>query len=314
MSVPLTHLDKVFWPKEGYTKGNIIAYYQKIAPYLLPHLKDRAESLNRFPDGINGKHFYQKDVDPKQLPRFVECVSLPAKSAGKTVRYIVCNNKDTLLYLANLGCIEINPWASRIQHPDKPDYMTLDLDPSGSNDFDNVIAVAQTAHRILDGVRVKNYCKTSGKAGIHVLVPLGGKYTFAQVRQFAKLLAERIAADIPALATMQHRIGKRRGKIYLDYMRNAVGQTAAAAYSLRPWPGATVSTPLTWPEVKKGLRPERFTIETIFKRLRTKGDLLKPMLKQGADLHQAITRLESDLRKAPPAKRAASGPATRSKR
>jgi bifunctional non-homologous end joining protein LigD len=119
---------------------------------------------------------------------------------------------------------------------------------------------------------------------------------------------------IPALATTQHRIGKRRGKIYLDYMRNAVGQTAVVAYSLRPWPGATVSTPLTWPEVKKGLRPERFTIETIFKRLRTKGDLLKPMLKQGADLHQAITRLESDSRKAPPAKRAASGPATRSKR
>ena len=146
MSVKLTHLDKIFWPKERYTKGDVIAYYEKIAPYLLPHLKDRAESLNRFPDGIKGKHFYQKDVDPEQLPRFVKSVPLRAKSAGKTVHYVVCNNRDTLLYLANLGCIEINPWASRIQHPDKPDFMTLDLDPSASDDFDDVVAVAQTAH------------------------------------------------------------------------------------------------------------------------------------------------------------------------
>jgi bifunctional non-homologous end joining protein LigD len=258
------------------------------------HLKDRAESLNRFPDGIKGEHFYQKDVDPKQLPRFVKGVSLRAKT-GKTVHYVVCNNKDTLLYLANLGCIEINPWASRIQRPDRPDFMTLDLDPSRSNGFGDVITIARAAHRILDGLGVKNYCKTSGKTGIHVLVPLGGKYTFTEVRHFAKLLAERIAAETPTLATTQQRIGKRRGKIYLDYMRNAVGQTAAAPYSLRPWPGATVSTPLEWSEVKKGLRPDRFTIKTIFKRLRTKGDLLKPMLKQGIDLRDAIRSLERDL-------------------
>jgi bifunctional non-homologous end joining protein LigD len=294
MSVKLTHLNKIFWPKERYTKGDVIAYYKKIAPYLLPYLKDRAESLNRFPDGIKGKHFYQKNVDPEQLPRFVKCVSLPAKGARKTVHYVVCNNKDTLLYLANLGCIEINPWASRIRHPNKPDFMTLDLDPSGSGDFDDVVAVAQTAHRILEGMRVKNYCKTSGKAGIHVLVPLGGRYSFAQVRRFAKLLAERIAAETPALATTQHRVSKRRGKIYLDYMRNAAGQTAAAAYSLRPWPGATVSTPLAWPEVRKGLRPGQFTIKTIFNRLKAKGDLLRPMLKQSTDLNRAITTLESD--------------------
>jgi bifunctional non-homologous end joining protein LigD len=157
-------------------------------------------------------------------------VSLRARSAGKTVDYVVCNNKDTLLYLANLGCIEVNPWSSRIGRPDNPDFMILDLDPSRSDDFDGVVAVARATHDVLDGLRVKSYCKTSGKTGIHVLVPLGGKYTFAEVRHFGKLLAERVAADVPTLATTQHRIGKRRGKVYLDYMRNAIGQTAAAPY------------------------------------------------------------------------------------
>jgi bifunctional non-homologous end joining protein LigD len=300
MSVNLTNLDKVFWPKERYTKGDVVAYYDKIAPYILPHLEDRAESLNRFPDGIEGGHFYQKDVRPEQLPSDVDSVSLRAKSVGKTVHYVVCNNKDALFYMVNLGCIEINPWSSRVGRPDKPDFMTLDLDPSASNGFEDVIAIAQCAHRILDGLRVHNYCKTSGKTGLHVLVPVAVKYTFAQVRRFAKMLSERVAAEMPALATTQHRIGKRRGKIYLDYMRNAVGQTAAAPYSLRPWPGATVSTPLEWSEVKEGLRPEQFTIKTIFRRLKAEGDLLKPILKQGIDLHRAIRSLEADSRKSPP--------------
>jgi bifunctional non-homologous end joining protein LigD len=302
MSVNFTNLEKVFWPKERYTKGDVIAYYEKIAPYILPHLKDRPQSLNRFPDGIEGEHFYQKNVDPEQLPSYVDSVSLRARSVKKTVHYVVCNSKDALLYLVNLGCIEINPWASRIEHPDKPDYMTLDLDPSMSNDFGDVIAVAQCAHRILDGLRVENYCKTSGKTGLHVLVPVAGKYTFVQVRRFAKLLTERISIEMPALATTEHRIGKRRGKIYLDYMRNAVGQTAAAPYSLRPWPGATVSTPLEWPEVKKGLRPEQFTIKTIFRRLKATGDLLKPMLNQDTDFDSAIRSLDADLRKSPAGK------------
>lgn len=294
-----THLDKIFWPEERYTKGDVIAYYEKIAPYILPYLKDRAESLNRFPDGIEGGHFYQKDIDPEQLPGFVDSVSLPAKSVGKTIHYVVCNNKDALLYLADLGCIEINPWASRIVHPEKPDFMTLDLDPSTNSGFQDVIAVAQCAHGILDGLQVKSYCKTSGKTGLHVLVPVAGKYTFAQVRRFAKLLSERISAEMPAVATTQHRIGKRRGKIYLDYMRNAFGQTTAAPYSLRPWPGATVSTPLEWSEVRKDLRPEQFTIKTISRRLKAKGDLLKPMLHQGIDLDGAIRGLDADRREPP---------------
>jgi bifunctional non-homologous end joining protein LigD len=223
MSVNFTNLDKVFWPKERYTKGDVIAYYDEVAPYILPYLKDRAQSLNRFPDGIEGEHFYQKDVDPEQLPSYVDSVSLRAKSVGKTVHYVVCNNKDALFYIVNLGCIEINPWASRVGCPDKPDFMTLDLDPSASSRFDDVIAIAQCAHRILDGLGVENYCKTSGKTGLHVLVPIAGKYTFTQVRRFAKLLTGCISGEMPALATTQHRIEKRRGKIYLDYMRNAVG-------------------------------------------------------------------------------------------
>ncbi|WGR93110.1 hypothetical protein MTX20_35820 [Bradyrhizobium sp. ISRA435] len=152
----------------------------------------------------------------------------------------------------------------------------------------------RATHQLLDRLQVKNYCKTSGKSGIHVLVPLGDGHTFAEVRRFGKLLAERVAADIPNLATTQHRIGKRRGRVYLDYMRNAIGQTAAAPYSLRPSPGALVSAPLEWHEVRKGLRPDQFTIKTIFKRLKAKGDMLRPMLKQRTDLSRAVRKLERE--------------------
>ena len=286
-----THLDKIFWPKEKYTKGDVIAYYQKIAPYILLYLDGRPESLNRHPGGINGPNFFQKNVEREHLPEFVKTRTLKAESANKKVRYALIQNKESLLYFANLGCIEFNPWASRVRSLQKPDFLTIDLDPHGRS-FDDVVAVAQALHKLLDGLGAKNYCKTSGKSGVHVMVPLDAQYSYDKTRAFAKLLILRLNRQLPALTTLEQRFAKRRGKIYLDIARNAYGQTVAAPYCLRPYPGATVSTPLEWREVKKGLHPSAFTIKTIFPRLTKKGDLMKGLLGKGVNLDKATKRLE----------------------
>ena len=286
-----THTDKIFWPKEKYTKGDVIAYYAKVSRYILPYLKGRPESLNRHPDGIRGAHFFQKNIGREHTPAFVDTASLAAPSAGRRVRYALINNKRSLLYFANFGCIEFNPWQSRVRSLRRPDYLTIDLDPHGRS-FDDVVTVAQHLHKTLDALKLKNYCKTSGKTGLHVLVPLGAKYSYAEARGFAKLLIKKINADLPRLTTLEQRLAKRRGRIYLDIARNAYGQTTAAPYSLRPYPGATVSTPLQWREVKKGLRPARFTIQTILPRLTRKGDVLKSMRAERSDLRRALRLLQ----------------------
>lgn len=291
MKIRPTNLDKVFWPKEGYTKGDVITYYEKIAPFILPYLKDRPESLNRHPNGIAGKNFFQKDMD-HQPPDWVKLFKDYAPSTKKYVHYLVCQNKATLIYLANLGCIEINPWNSRISHPDKPDFMIIDLDPEGVS-FEIVVEVAQMVHKVFDEIGAKNYCKTSGATGLHIYVPLGAKYDFDQVRDFAHKVVTEVNRRLPKITSLQRHPAKRRHKVYLDYLQNSVGQTLAAPYSLRPKPGATVSTPLEWKEVKKGLSPAQFTIKNIFKRLKQKGDLWKPVLGKGIDLKKALKRIET---------------------
>lgn len=293
-STAFTHLEKIFWPGEGYTKGDVIAYYQKIAPYLLPYLKGRPLVLNRHPNGIGDKSFYQKDTAGEHLPPFVKTARIKAATTGKTLRYAVCDNKDTLLWAANFGCIEMNPWQSRTGSLKRPDYLTIDLDPHGRS-FDDVVAVALEIKKLLDRARVRSYIKTSGKTGMHIMIPLGARYSYTQARVFAKLLVEQAHRAMPELATLEQRINKRGGKIYLDIARNAYGQTTASPYSLRPYPGATVSAPLQWREVKKGLRPARFTIKTIFARLDKKGDLLKGVLGKGADIKAASTLLQQSM-------------------
>ena len=285
-----SNLNKVFWPKEGFTKGDVIEYYRKIAPVILPYLKDRPESLNRHPDGIAGESFYQKDVGRESLPAFIQTCTLEAKTTDKSVRYLVCNNKETLLWLANFGCIEMNPWASRIGSLRRPDFLTIDLDPHGRS-FDDVITVALTLHRLLDALKAKNFVKTSGKTGMHVMVPLAAKYDYEEVRDFSRRLLANVEREIPDLVTTEQRLAKRAGRIYLDMARNAEGQTVAAPYCLRPYPGATVSAPLEWKEVRTGLRPSKFTLKTIFPRLKEKGDLLKGLLGTGADLKEATVLL-----------------------
>src|SRR3989344_9073956 len=241
-----THLNKVFWPKEGYTKGDVIEYYEKMAPIILRYLNDRPMVMNRHPDGITKPDFFQKDSSELKLPNFVYTIKIHSESDGKKVRYIVCNNKETLLYLANLGCIEMNPFASRRKKPHHPDFLIMDLDPSG-NSYDEIVEVALELRKILRAIGItKSLPKTSGKKGMHVYVPLAAKYTYDAARNFEKLLAHVLANRLPKLVSTEHFPAKRRGKIHPDYMRNAFGQTAAAPYSLRPSKGATVSTPLEW--------------------------------------------------------------------
>lgn len=286
-----THQEKIYWPKEKYTKGDVIAYYQKIAPYILPYLKDRPESLNRHPHGITGENFYQKNVGEQKVPQFVKTLTLKTKTTGKKVRYALIQNKDSLLYFVNFGCIEINPWQSRRGHLEKPDYLTIDLDPHG-RPFDEVVQVALEMKKILDSIGAKSYIKTSGKTGLHLMLPLKGAYTYLQARTFAKLFVGHVHEALPALTTLEQRLAKRHGKIYLDIARNAYGQTTVAPYSVRPYPGATVSTPLRWSEVKKGLRPGTFTIKTIFPRLQKEGDLLQSLYKERVDLKKAARALK----------------------
>jgi bifunctional non-homologous end joining protein LigD len=289
----LTNVEKVFWPNEAYTKGDVIAYYDAMSDVLLPYLKDRPENLNRHPGGIAGPNFYQKNFTYKP-PAFVKIKKIWSDSNDANLNYLLCQNKETLLYLANLGCIEINPWSSRIGSLDKPDWMILDLDPD-TNTFEEVIKVAQAVHKYLELSGTKSYVKTSGKTGIHILVPTGAKYEYATIRDFAHLLMQMVHRDLPTITSLERNPRKRPDKIYLDYLQNSAGQTIAAPYSLRPAEGATVSTPLEWNEIKKGLDPKKFTIKTIFPRLKKKGDLFKPVLGKGVDLKKAVQCLEQEL-------------------
>jgi bifunctional non-homologous end joining protein LigD len=289
-TLKLTHLDKIFWPKEKLTKGDLIAYYDKITPYILPYLKDRPESLNRHPGGITGPNFFQKDVD-HQPPAWAKTAKIYSESNQKYINYLVCNDKATLLYMANLGCIEINPWFSTLKHLDKPDYAVIDLDPEKIS-FGAVIETALAVHEILDKLKIPNFCKTSGATGMHIYIPLAAKYTYDQAKEFSHLIAILANKKLPKTTSLERHPAKRQKKVYLDYLQNRKGQTLAAPYSVRPKPGATVATPLEWKEVKRGLTPGQFTMLNIFDRLKKKGDIFKPVLGKGIDLKKVLKQIE----------------------
>ncbi|MFT3945393.1 MAG: DNA ligase D [Agriterribacter sp.] len=289
--VKLTNQQKIYWPDEGYTKADLINYYDKMAKYILPYLKDRAESLNRFPNGIKGSSFYHKDAGDT-APGWVSSVEIFSESNQKNIDYIICNDKATLLYLANLGCIEMNPWNSTVKQLEKPTYMIIDIDPSEKNIFEQVIEVAQAVKQVLDECGVKSYCKTSGASGLHVFVPMANKYDYEQVKTFAHLTAMRVTGLLPGFTTLERNLEKRGNKnIYIDYLQNRKGQTIASVYSVRPKKGATVSTPLDWKEVKKGLHPSQFDINTVPKRVAKTGDLFSPVLGRGTDILKCIKKM-----------------------
>jgi bifunctional non-homologous end joining protein LigD len=291
--VELTHRDKIYWPKEGYTKGDLLDYYEKIAPTLLPYLTDRPENLNRHPNGIGGKNFYQKNFT-NAVPDFVDTKKIFSESNNAYLRYVICNNTEALLYLVNLGCIELNPWNSRVDSLEYPDYMILDLDPH-ERPWKDLIKVAQEVKKVLDIACEKHYIKTSGKTGLHIIVPMGARYQYDRVREFAELIMRIVNRALPEITTLERNPKKRGGKLYLDYLQNRHGQTLACAYSVRPYPGATVSTPLEWSEVTPKLDPSKFTIKTIATRLKKKGDLWQGALSRGVDLSEAIRCLEEHL-------------------
>lgn len=292
--VKVTNLNKLYWKDEKISKGDLINYYISISKYILPYLKNRPESLNRHPNGINEPGFYQKDMDLKNLPEWVKTAKIYSSSTKKYIDYLLCNDEATLIYMVNLGCIEINPWNSVYKKPDKPDYMILDLDP-GNIVFKEVVKTALVIKDICDETDVPAFCKTSGATGLHIYIPLNAKYDYDNVKSFAEIFAAIVNSRLPDTTSIERAVNKRKDKIYIDFLQNRKGQTIAAPYSVRPKPHATVSTPLKWSEVNYKLNPEDFTIFNTGKRLDKVGDLWKGVLGNGIHLKKSIKKLEKFL-------------------
>lgn len=291
-NLKFTNLSKIYWPEEGYTKRDMLNYYYQVAEYILPYLKDRPQTLNRFPNGIYGKSFYQKDVKGK-APEWAKTFPYTT-SDGQDKEFLVGDNEATLLWMASLGCIEMNPWFSTVQHPDNPDYCVIDLDPD-KNTFDQVIQAAQEVKKVLDAIGIPGYPKTSGSTGIHIYIPLEAKYTYDQSQMFGKLIATIVNNQIPQFTSIERQIKNRGGKMYIDYLQNRPNATLAGAYSLRPKPGATVSMPLHWDEVKKGLAIKDFTINNAVSRIRSQGDIFIGTLQEGIDMEKALAKAQNLL-------------------
>lgn len=287
-SLQLTNLDKILWPESGYTKKDLIEYYRMVSQFILPHLKNRLQVLHRFPNGIHKNSFYQKDFKAKST--WLKTMSVLSESEAKKINYLICQNEAHLIYMANLGCIEIHPWLSRVTAIENPDFCVLDLDPE-KIEFEAVIEVANAIHHLLEELEVLHFCKTSGATGLHFYLPLKQRYSFEQSRQFAEVLCATIHQQLPKITSLDRVKKKRQGKVYLDYLQNRFGQTLAAAYSLRPLPHAPVSTPLHWRELKNGLNPAQFTIENIHARLAKEGDIWRTILKKGINLAKALKKL-----------------------
>jgi bifunctional non-homologous end joining protein LigD len=252
-------------------------------------MKDRPQSLNRFPDGITGENFYHKNMGGK-VDKWLKTFERFSDSSGEPKDFLICTNTAALLYMANLGCIEMNPWHSRVQSPHTPDWSVIDLDP-GDISFEKVIETAQAVKQILDTLQIPSYPKTSGSTGIHIYVPLGAKYNYEQSKQLAELIANLVHEDLPAFTSLIRNPQKRKDKIYIDYLQNRPIQTICAPYSVRPKRGATVSAPLHWDEVKKGLKISDFTIKNILERVKAEGDLFEGVMGKGIDLNKVLKGL-----------------------
>lgn len=283
-----TNLNKVFWPKEGITKRDLINYYYQAAPFILPYLKNRPQSMNRFPDGIEGEGFYFKNVTDT-APDWAETYLYHSDTDDKDRHYLVGKDEATLLYMANLGCIEMNPWSSTVKKPENPSFCIIDLDPD-KNSFDQVIEAAQITKSILDDMGVSSYCKTSGSTGLHIYIPLGGKYSYEQSKEFARVIVTLVHNELPKFTSIERSVKDRKGKMYLDFLQNRPHATIAAAYSVRPKPGATVSMPLHWDEVKKGLKISDFHILNAIERMNSEGDIFKPVLGKGINLKSIVEK------------------------
>jgi bifunctional non-homologous end joining protein LigD len=291
--VKISNPDKVFWPAEGYTKGDLIAYHEAVAPWLLPYLRDRAVVLTRYPDGIEGKSFFQKDA-PAFAPAWVRTARIWSNDTRRDIAYFVVDDVDSLRYVINLGTIPLHIWAQRVGGLERPDWLVLDLDPKGAP-FPHVVRVAQALRRILEELELPSYVKTSGASGLHILLPLGARYTDDETRSFARLLAELGVDAEPDIATIVRPVHAREGKVYIDFLQNGAGRTIVSPFSVRPLPGAPVSCPLRWPEVTAGLDPGRSTIRTVPRQLEKMDDPMAPVRSGSIDMAAALVRMQERM-------------------
>jgi bifunctional non-homologous end joining protein LigD len=280
----------VFWPADGYTKLDLIEYYRTISPWLLPYLADRPLVMTRYPDGIDGKSFFQKNAPP-YIPEWLKTATMWSEHAGREIEYFVCNEVDSLVYLANLATIPLHVWGSRLADLQHPDWCILDLDPK-SAPFSDVIAIARFIHALCDEIGLPHYCKTSGSTGLHVLVPLGGTCTYEQCRQLAEILARVVTTELPKIATMERNMKARAGRVYVDWLQNGHGRLLVGPYSVRPRPGAPVSMPLSWSDVTGELDQDAFTIRTALDFVQRRGeDPMLGVLHERPDLPRVLERL-----------------------
>jgi bifunctional non-homologous end joining protein LigD len=290
----LSNLDKSFWPEEGITKGDLLSYYRRVAPVLVPHLKDRPFTMKRYPDGWQGKSFFQKDA-PKGMPDWIPTASIVVSTRGKPrqrrrIEAPIVNDELALLWMVNMGCIDMNTWYSRTDKPDRPDWVLFDLDPSPDVGFSETVQVALLVKQALDALELESFVKTSGADGIHVLVPIARRYTHADTREFSAIIAGALARTHRGLVTTEWSKAKRRG-VLIDSNQNGEGKTIASVYSVRPKEGAPVSTPLRWDEVNEDLDPGAFTMETVLGRVEEHGDLFASVLKNAQSLAKALRAL-----------------------
>jgi bifunctional non-homologous end joining protein LigD len=275
--VKLTNLAKIFWPELGLTKRDLLQYYIDIAPVLLPHLADRAMVMKRYPDGIHGQSFFMKRA-PDSRPDWIETCTIAHKRAGQ-VPFPMVQDLASLLWVVNLGCIDLNPWYARCDDTDRPDYLHFDLDPGKGASFSRVLETALVVREALEGLGMKPVAKTSGASGMHIYVPIVRGPVQKEVWQVAKTIAWHLAETNPKLITAEYLIAKRpRGRVLVDYNQNAWGRTLASIYSVRPTKEASVSTPVTWNEVERGIKIEDFRMDNVPERVRRPGDLWKPLL------------------------------------
>jgi bifunctional non-homologous end joining protein LigD len=286
-NLKLSNLDKFYWKNEKITKGDLLYYYQQVSDYLLPYLKDKPMSLNRHPNGIDAPNFFQKDVNVDEIPKWLKTASVHSDSTDKEIDYLLCNDLDSLLYMVNLGCIEINPWLSSYKIPENPEFMVIDLDPDG-NDFSEVKEVALTVKMVFDRMEIPSFVKTSGSRGLHIYIYLAAQYDYDFVKQFANYVAQLIHEEKPDLTSLERSTDKRKGLIYIDYLQNRGGQTVAAPYSARPKPGATVSMPLFWEEVDADLQLKNFTLKNVPKLLKNRNDPWQEIKSHQPDLLKAL--------------------------
>jgi bifunctional non-homologous end joining protein LigD len=290
----LTNLKKVFWPEDGYTKGDLIAYYRDIAPWLLPYLRNRPLVMTRYPDGIAGKSFFQKDA-PGFTPDWVRTERMWSEDTQREIDYFVCDDLASLLYVINLGSIPLHLWASRAPTLERPDWCVLDLDPKGAP-FTQVVEVALSARALCQRIDLPLYVKTSGSSGLHLLVPLGRQCTHEQSRSLGELLARCVVGRLPEIATITRQVSKRDGRVYVDYLQNGSGKLLVSPFCVRPLPGGPVSTPLTWREVNRTLDLRRHTLKTVPQRMKKlKTDPLVGVIDLVPDLGEALGRLQEEL-------------------